>query len=363
LKLPPTRTAIRKSASHPFLSSCKAENRLTCQVQKTRLPGSFTSTAGAIAMIRISRATLIRRLVLYAVLATLRPTALLHSQSTAGAPIDAPTPQVDGAATPPAPEAPANASLPSAPAASSADSSAGSAARNIRGRQGHQIEGASQQHQLSAPGSFHFTLWDRTPFDAYLPGGSARGGQQITGPGAASDQNPSFQGIDDQGQGDACTTCSSGVVGTDSANIGMAPSGGRIGIGSGMGSVSTSERGAGRVQFGQPNLGLLMRSAVGMNMRSSLGSFRMSYSEAAKANSIDKGTAQAAFNSATFGKMFNFSAAEMIGPGASRGAFLSGAGNNGAFGGSGLFGSPLGAGVGAGSDKRPTTSVTMRMSF
>jgi hypothetical protein len=134
-----------------------------------------------------------------------------------------------------------------------------------------------------------------------------------------------------------------------------------------MTSDAMGNRGAGLRPTGEPaqmnqeDLGRLMRSAVGMNLNSSLGSFKMSYSDGLNGNTRDsgglgKGSAQATFNSPTVDGMFNFSAAEILGSSGIHNGFSSGVGISNGF-------SNAGAPMGAGSQKRPATSLSMRMSF
>jgi hypothetical protein len=108
-----------------------------------------------------------------------------------------------------------------------------------------------------------------------------------------------------------------------------------------------------------------MRSSVGMDLKSSLGNFRMSYSDAVSAanpGGMGKGSAQAVFNSSTFGGgKFNFSAVTALGGGSARGGGFSAAGmgaND--FGNSGAFG---GGSAADSAEKHPASSLTMRMSF
>jgi hypothetical protein len=118
-------------------------------------------------------------------------------------------------------------------------------------------------------------------------------------------------------------------------------------------------------QFNQPNFGQFVRAPAGMNLSSSFGSFRMSYGDglnghASGPGGVGKGSARATFNSSTFfGGAYKFSAA-MMGSSGMHGAFSSGAFSLGSF---SNTGSPGGAPMGAGSQKRPATSLKMRMTF
>jgi hypothetical protein len=108
------------------------------------------------------------------------------------------------------------------------------------------------------------------------------------------------------------------------------------------------------------NLGQFTPAAVGMNLTSLLGSFRMSYTDGFNGNvdgpaGVGKGSAQATFNGSTLGGALNFSAATMMGSSGIHGASSSGAPGSTSFSNPGSFGT---APMGAGMVKRPT-----RMSF
>ena len=258
-----------------------------------------------------------------------RPVSVLHAQSASGTnasgpeatstDIDAPTPQIVPAVAPQTPAAPmATTSL---HAAVPADYGAPAAPQDHR-RQGRQTTGNGQQHPVQDYGGVHFSLWDRTPFDAYLPGGSARSGQ-----GA--------------------------IAMTPEAKI----------------SDPMGNRGRGLMgqpgQFNQPNFGQFVRAAAGMNLRSSFGSFRMSFGDGLNAHAsgpggVGKGSAQAALNSSTFRGAYNFSTAAPMGSSGMHGAFSSGAFGLNGFSNRGSIG---GAPMGAGSQKRPAPSLMMRMTF
>jgi hypothetical protein len=112
------------------------------------------------------------------------------------------------------------------------------------------------------------------------------------------------------------------------------------------------------------NLDQLMRGSMGMDMKSSLGNFRMFYTGGVDGKAdggMNKASARATFNSASFAGLFNFSAATTLqGSSSMPGGFASGAK------GSNLFESTSGAdGLlgGADSQKHPATSLTMRLSF
>lgn len=304
-------------------------------------------------MIRISPFFRIHLLVLCGVvlLAFWDPAAGLHAQSAASSgasspdpsstDIDAPTPQIAPAIAPQPPEAPIKTT--SSPEAVPPDSGAPGAPRDHR-RQARQLTGTGQQQQTQNSGGAHFSLWDRTPFDAYLPGGSARSGQQVSSGAGENTQNSSFQG----GNG-ACFDCALGA-GTMSSNT--------------MGNRSAWLMGQ-PGQLNQPNFGQFLRASAGMNLSSSFGGFRMSYGDKLNGNaggpgSVGKGAAQATFNSSSFGGAFNFSAAAMMGSSGMHGAFSSGVIGSNSFSNPSSFG---GAPMGAGSEKRPATSLTTRMSF
>jgi hypothetical protein len=224
-----------------------------------------------------------------------------------------------------------------------ADSQAPAAPPNHRA-QGRQLTGTGQQRQTQDSGGVHFSLWDRTPFGALLPGGGAPSGQQFSPGAGINPQRSPFQGANG-----ACFSCGLGAGAMTSGTMG--------------------NRGAGLMgqpgQFNQMNLGPFTRAAVGMNLGSSLGGFKMSYTNglngsANGAGGVGKGSAQATFNSSPFDGMFNFSAGAMMGSSAMHGAFSSGAFGLNSFSNTGSFGT---APMGGGSDKRPSTSLTMRMSF
>jgi hypothetical protein len=204
---------------------------------------------------------------------------------------------------------------------------------------GSQFQGTRPAVQQGS--GLHFSLWERTPLDVFEPASTVRSDQSSS---ALRGPDAEFQGSPFVGANRTCANCGLSAVGVDSV-----PITGR----SGLPGVA-----------GQMNLEQFMRAGGGMNLSSSFGTFRMSYSDplsgnAAGAGGIGRGTAQARFSSSTTGNMFNFSAATTLGEGPSHGG-LGGAANSNAFGNADWFGSTSGA---ADAGKRSTTSVTMRLSF
>jgi hypothetical protein len=128
-----------------------------------------------------------------------------------------------------------------------------------------------------------------------------------------------------------------------------------------MAAGARGNRGAAPGQMGQMNLGQFLHSMAGMNLNSSLGTFKMSYANgingtANALGNVGRGSAQATFTTPTFDGMFNFSAGAASGSGGSRTTFSTGLTTSN----KGAFRTPS---MGAGANKQPKTSLTMRMSF
>jgi hypothetical protein len=268
------------------------------------------------------------------------PSAALRAQDApSAAAVDAPTPH-----TAPAPAAqPAPATVPAGPQASQvpASTDGNSTANPDSSPEHHQqsrpLVGSGQGHPSQSTEGIHFSLWDRSPLDALQPGNRALPSRAFGSVGDTSDSAAAFEGANA-----ACLFC-----GTGQAGAGPTAMGGR-----GGGAPS------------QANLDRLMRARMGMDMKSSLGNFRMFYTGGVDGKTdggMNKASARATFNSASFAGLFNFSAATTFeGSSSMPGGFAGGAkGSNFFLSTSGADGLP----GGADSQKHPTTSLTMRLSF
>jgi hypothetical protein len=185
-----------------------------------------------------------------------------------------------------------------------------------------------------------FSLWDRTLPDAIQQGGGARANRSSVLGGEPDDLESLFQG----------------ASGTNAPSFGHGHGFG--GVGSGMNGAHGSA--PGDLKLDQPT-----RGNLGMYMKSSVGSFRLSYQDAISARSnglgsgVGQGSAGATFNSSTFGNgMFNFSAISMLGSGStagsSRGGFSSGSMSGHGHGG------PSNP---SGTEKHPAASVSLHLHF
>jgi hypothetical protein len=123
--------------------------------------------------------------------------------------------------------------------------------------------------------------------------------------------------------------------------------------------------GAHRAAPGDLKLDQLTRGDLGMYLKSSVGSFRLSYRDALGARSngmgggVGQGSAGASFNSSTFGNgMFNLSATSTLGSGSTAGSSRSGF-SSGSMNGSGHGGQSNPSGT----EKRPTASVSLHLHF
>jgi hypothetical protein len=250
--------------------------------------------------------------------------------------VDAPAPRTTPATVP------ADTTASQTPAPTDASSSATPGPSTRLHQQGRQFAGSGQGHQPQNTEGIHFSLWDRTPLDALQQGNAAHPGRTFGSDGEMSNSGAAFQGADA-----ACLFCGTGQAGGGSAAMGARGGGA-----------------PGQMRMGQMNMDQLMRGSAGMDLKSSLGNFRMSYTDGLDGKAggaMNKGSAQASFNSSSFGGMFNFSAAStLLDGGSTPGGFSGGAR------GSSMFESGSGTGgafVGADSQRRPTTSLTMRLSF
>jgi hypothetical protein len=116
---------------------------------------------------------------------------------------------------------------------------------------------------------------------------------------------------------------------------------------------------------GDLKLNQLTRGDLGMSLKSSMGSFRLSYRDALGARSngmggvVGQGTAGASFNSSTFGNgLFNLSANSMRGSGSMAGSSRGGFSSR-SMGGQGHGGPSNPSGI----EKHPTASVSLHLRF
>jgi len=274
-----------------------------------------------------------------AILALGPPVALRAQDAASAAAVDAPSPQTAPAtgAQPVPATIPADAHATQVPASTDENSRTNPGSSPGHHRQGSELVGSGQGHPSQSTEGIRFSLWDRSPLDALRQSNRALPSRALGSGVDMSNSGAGFQGVNT-----ACLFC-----GISQAGLGAAATGGH---GSGV--------------PGQMNLDPLMRGSMGMDMKSSLGNFRMFYTGGVEGNAgrgMNKASAQATFNSISFAGLFNFSAAETLPSGSSMpGGFSSGEkGSNFLNGTSGAFG-PFG---GADSQKHPTTSLTMRLSF
>ena len=266
------------------------------------------------------------------------PPAPVHVQSTAPvtAPVDAPTP------TPTLTPAPATSGLGPAPNANSSPSSP-----SIN----HDPSGSAHGHNAQRKASQGFSLWDRTLFDASQHGSGGRSSHSY-----AMGGEPAFTRAGLNPWGGEPDDLESLFQRTNTSSFD--PGRGSGGAGSGMNGAHGSAP-------GDLKLDQLTRGNLGMYLKSSVGSFRLSYQDAFGARSnglgggVGQGSAGASFNSSTFGNgMFNFSATTMLGSGStggsSRGGFSAGSMNGQGHGGPS---NPSGA------QKQPTASVSLHLHF
>jgi hypothetical protein len=274
-----------------------------------------------------------------AILALGSSVALRAQDASSATAVDAPSPH-----TAPATQAqtvsatvPADAQPTQVPASADDNSSTNPGSSPAHHQQGRELVGSGQGHLSQSTEGIHFSLWDRSPLDALGQGNTALPSRAFGSGADMSNFGAAFQGANL-----ACLFC-----GISQAGLGAAAMGGH---GSGVPD--------------QMNLGQLMRGSMGMDMKSSLGNFRMFYTGGVDGKAdggMNKASAQATFSSASFAGLFNFSAATTLPGGSSMpGGFSSGEkGSNFFDTTSGAVG-PLG---GADSQKHPTTSLTMRLSF
>ncbi|MGA3135695.1 MAG: hypothetical protein ABSC88_06855 [Terracidiphilus sp.] len=178
-----------------------------------------------------------------------------------------------------------------------------------------------------------FSLWDGTLLDAIQHGGGTRSGR-FSSPGSQPvDFKSLFQGINSPGFG--------------------------RGLGSGGLGPGTNGFAPGGLQFNQLN-----RGDLGVYLKSPADSFRVAYQDAfgTRSNGLGvfagQGSVRATFNSSAFGNgMFNFSATSMVGSGPMAGSMHSLSGSS--MSGTGLASPSAPAGTGA----RPTTSLSLKLSF
>ena len=295
-------------------------------------------------------------LTLYAGAAVLRAQDTLPSESQyPAAPVPAPAAAPALALTPP----PAPAGINAAPAADSSPSNPGLKADS---------SGSLHGRSASRNASQGFSLWDRTLLDAIQHGSGARAsrsstpggesGSPRTGLGSWGAESGSVRTGPNPwgGEPDDLESLFQGASGTSSTSF--VRSRGSGGVGPGMNGAHGSAP-------GDLKLDQLTRGNLGMYLKSSMGSFRLSYRDAlgirsnALGGGVGQGSAGATFNSASFGNgMFNLSATSTLGSGSaagmSRGGFSSG--------------SMSGAGHGgpsnpSGSEKHPTASVSLHLHF
>jgi hypothetical protein len=270
-----------------------------------------------------------------AILALGSPVALRAQDAASAAAVDAPSPHtVPAARAQPVPATmPAEGNATQFPASTEANT--GSSPGHHR--RGSELVGSGQGHPSQSTEGIRFSLWDRSPLDALRQGNAALASRAF---GYGVEMSNSAAGF--QGANTACLFCRISQAGLGAAAMG--------GHGSGVG--------------GQMNLDQLMRGSMGMDMKSSLGNFRMFYTGGVDGKAdggMNKASAQATFSSASFAGLFNFSAATTLPGGSSMpGGFSSGEKGSSFFNGTSGAVGPLGA---ADSQKHPTTSLTMRLSF
>jgi hypothetical protein len=253
--------------------------------------------------------------------------------------VPAPTPAL--ALTP----SPMSANLDAAPAADASSSSPGLK---------HDSSGSAHGRNAQRNASQGFSLWDRTLLDAGQHGGGARASRSST-PGGQPGSPRTGLGSWGAESGDL-ESLFQGASGTNGPSFGHSRGSG--GVGPGMNGAHGSAP-------GDLKLDQLTRGDLGMYLKSSGGSFRLSYRDALGARSngmgggVGQGSAGASFNSSTFGNgMFNLSANSMRGSGSmagsSRGGFSSGS-----MGGQGHGGPSNPSGI----EKHPTASVSLHLHF
>jgi len=195
-------------------------------------------------------------------------------------------------------------------------------------------DSSGSAHARNAPRNVNqgFSLWDHSPLDAVQHGGGGRASRCSAMSGQPDDLQSLFKGTNAPGFGS--------------------------GRGSGMNGVHGSAP-------GDLKLNQLTRGDLGMYLKSSMGSFRLSYQEAFGSRSrglgggVGQGSAGASFNSSTFGNgIFNLSAISTLGygstAGSSRGGFSSGSMSGAGHGG------PSSPG---GTVKQPAASVSLHLHF
>jgi hypothetical protein len=214
-------------------------------------------------------------------------------------------------------------------------------------------DSSGSDHGRGAPrnNSQGFSLWDRTPLDAAQHSGGARGSRSSALGGKSGSSRIGL----------ASWGAESGSVRTDLIPWGGEP----VDLESLFRGTSASSFGHGRGSApGDLRLNQLTRGDLRMYLKSSAGSFRLSYQDAYRARSnglgggVGQGSAGASFYSPTFGNgIFNLSTTSMRGSGSpavsSRGGF------SGSMSGSG-HGGPSNPG---GTEKHPAASVSLHLHF
>ncbi len=301
--------------------------------------------------------------------------AVLRAQGTllpdspyppAPVPVIVPAPSPALALTP----SPVPANLDAAPAADAFPTSPG-----LKADSSSSAHGRNAQRNASQG----FSLWDRTLLDAGQHGGGARASRSSTPGGQPGSPRTGLRpwggepGSPRTGLGS--WGAESGFVRADPSPWGGEPddleslfqgtNASSFGPGRGSGGVGPGMNGAHGSAPGDLKLDQLTRGDLGMYLKSSVGSFRLSYRDALSARNngmgggVGQGSAGASFNSSTFGNgMFNFSANSMLGSGStagsSRGGFSSGSMSGRGHGG------PSNPG---GTEKHPTASVSLHLHF
>ena len=269
------------------------------------------------------------------------------------APVDAPAP------APTLTSSPAPAGINAAPAADSSSSSPGLKADS---------SGSAHGRNAQRNASQGFSLWDRTLLDAGQHGGGIRAsrssatgglpGTPRTGLGSWGAESgpvrvdPSLWG----GKSGDLESLFQGASGTNAPCFGHSRGSG--GVGPGMNGAHGSVP-------GDLKLNQLTKGDLGMYLKSSVGSFHLSYRDALGARSngmgggVGQGSAGASFNSSIFGNgMFNLSANSMLGSGSTAGSSRGGF-SSGSMGGQG-HGGPSNP---SGTEKHPTASVSLHLHF
>jgi hypothetical protein len=265
--------------------------------------------------------------------------ALWAQDASSAAAVDAPSPHTAPAtAAQPVPATvPVDAQAPQIPASTDENSRSHPGTSPGHRQQGRELVGSGQGHQSQSTEGIRFSLWGRSPLDALRQGDTALPTRAFGSGVDMSNSGAAFQGANA-----ACLFCGMTQTGLGAAAMG--------GHGSGV--------------PGQMNFDQIMRGSMGLDMKSSLGNFRMFYTgevDGKADGGMNKGSTQATFSSASFAGLFNFSAATTLAGGSSLpGGFSSGEKGSNFFDSTPGAVGPLG---GADSQKHPTTSLTMRLSF